>query len=170
MLYNILNEIRALWEASLCGIAAHAVLELLRMLSIFFVTHVGSETCEGFVERLRLKSVQRETMAGRKSKLDEWLVLEIEESEGAAVHGVVTELSPVKVSKNCRVRYFDRKMSDGEKSVHVVSFDPALRISLEQSRMERSGVAVINCQVKAGRGGGDKEIVATNRKKVEDSP
>ena len=45
-----------------------------------------------------------------------------------AAHGVVTELSPVKVSKrNSSVRYFDSKMSDGHKSVRVVSFDPSLR-------------------------------------------
>ena len=37
-------------------------------------------------------------MAGRKRKLDEWDVSEMEESEGATVHGVFTELSPVKVS------------------------------------------------------------------------
>ena len=38
-------------------------------------------------------------MAGQKRKLDEWDVSEIEESTGAAVHGVVTKLSPVKHSK-----------------------------------------------------------------------
>ena len=32
-------------------------------------------------------------MAGRKRKLDEWDVSEMEESEGATVHGVFTELS-----------------------------------------------------------------------------
>ena len=45
-------------------------------------------------------------MAGRKRKLDEWDVSEMEESEGATVHGVFTELSPVKVSRrNASVRY-----------------------------------------------------------------
>ena len=47
-------------------------------------------------------------MAGRKRKLDEWDVSEMEESEGATVHGVFTELSPVKVSRrNASVRYYD---------------------------------------------------------------
>ena len=65
-------------------------------------------------------------MAGKKRK-SEWDVSEAEESVGAAVHGVVTQLSPVKVSKrNPTVRYFDGKMSDGRKSVRVVSFDPSL--------------------------------------------
>ena len=48
-------------------------------------------------------------MAGRKRKLDEWDVSEMEESEGATVHGVFTELSPVKVSRrNASVRFRKR--------------------------------------------------------------
>ena len=56
-------------------------------------------------------------MAGRKRKLDEWDVSEMEESEGATVHGVFTELSSVKVSRrNASVRYYDGRMADGQKS------------------------------------------------------
>ena len=55
-------------------------------------------------------------MAGIKRKLEEWDVSDIEESAGACVHGVVTHLSPVKVSKrNSSVRYFDGKISDEHK-------------------------------------------------------
>ena len=110
-------------------------------------------------------------MAGsRKRKLDEWVVSEMEESAAAEVHGVVTELSPVKVSrKNSSVKYFDAKLSDGRKVVRLVSFDPTLRESLEQLRSEGSTVAVSNCQVKDGRDG-EKEIVATTRTKVQASP
>ena len=35
-------------------------------------------------------------MAGRKRKLDEWDVSEIEESAGVFVYGVVTKIFPVK--------------------------------------------------------------------------
>ena len=45
-----------------------------------------------------------------KRKFDEWDVSEIEDSQGAAVHGVITNLSPVKVSRrNAKVHYFDGK-------------------------------------------------------------
>ena len=55
-------------------------------------------------------------MAGKKRKLDEWDVSEIAESGGAAVHGVVTNLSPVKESKkNTSVQYFHGTISDGRK-------------------------------------------------------
>ena len=96
---------------------------------------------------------------------------EIAESGGAAVHGVVMNLSPVKESKkNTSVQYFHGTISDGRKSVRVVSFDPPLRLSLQLSRTKRSSVAVVNCQVKTGRGDSNVEIMATNRTKVEDSP
>ena len=73
-------------------------------------------------------------MAGQKRKLDEWDVSEIE-STGAAVHGVVTKLSPVKHSKrNSMVCYFDGELSDGHKRVRVISFDPSLRSVLESTR------------------------------------
>ena len=61
-------------------------------------------------------------MAGRKRKLDEWDVSEMEESEGATIHGVFTELSPVKVSRrNASVRYYDGRMADGQKSARFLN-------------------------------------------------
>ena len=49
---------------------------------------------------------------------------------------------------------------------------PSLQPSLELSRAEGSSMAILNCQVKAGRGDGsvDLEITATNHTKVEASP
>ena len=89
-------------------------------------------------------------MAGRKRKLDEWDVSEMEESEGATVHGVFTELSPVKVSRrNASVRYYDGRMADGQKSARLVCFDPALRVAMEAARTEGKSVSLVNCQVKA---------------------
>ena len=64
----------------------------------------------------------------RKVVADEWEVSEIAESKSTNVHGVVTEVSPVKKSKcNPSVKYFDGKISDGKESVHIVSFEPSLR-------------------------------------------
>ena len=114
-------------------------------------------------------------MAEKKRKL-EWDVSEAEESVGAAVHGVVTQLSPVKVSKrNPTVRYFDGKMSDGRKSVRVVSFDPSLRSAMESAHTKGSSVTLVNCHIKAVSGSsrgrdGEVEIMATTRSKVENSP
>ena len=111
-----------------------------------------------------------------KRKFDEWDVSDIEESQGAAVHGVITNLSPVKVSRrNAKVHYFDGKISDGRKSVRLVAFDPSLRSAMESSRSKGSSVRLVNCLVKAGGGSSGKvegvvEIMATSRSKVEISP
>ena len=111
-----------------------------------------------------------------KRQFDEWDVSDIEESQGAAVHGVITNLSPVKVSRrNAKVHYFDGKISDGRKSVHLVAFDPSLRSAMESSRSKGSSVRLVNCLVKAcgrssGKVEGDVEIMATSRSKVEISP
>ena len=50
-------------------------------------------------------------------------VLEIESpSADVNIHGIVTQLSSVKVSrKNDKVKYFDGSVSDGKKSMRLVS-------------------------------------------------
>lgn len=64
-------------------------------------------------------------VSSRKRKQDDWDVSDIEESQTATVHGVVTHLSPLKTSrKNAGVRYFDGKISDGKRSVRMISFEP----------------------------------------------
>ncbi len=60
---------------------------------------------------------------GKKRKVDEWDVSDMEQCSSETVHVIVTELSPVKVSrKNTSVRYFDGRMSDRRKRVRVISF------------------------------------------------
>ena len=48
-----------------------------------------------------------------------------ENCEHAVVHGVDSELSPVKQSTKNR-KYFQAQLSDGKKTIKVVGFDPAL--------------------------------------------
>ena len=58
----------------------------------------------------------------------EWDASEIEASDSACVHGIVTDLSPIKKNrKNEAVRYFQGELSDGKKFVRVISFDPSLQ-------------------------------------------
>ena len=67
--------------------------------------------------------------------------------QGVTVHGVMTELSPVKVSrKNEKIKYFSGKLSDGKKAVRVISFDAALRAKMEESRSKGSAIALVNCE------------------------
>ena len=58
-----------------------------------------------------------------------------EKRKRAKVHGVVTRLSPVKTSKNTKRQYFDAAMTDGKKSVRMVSFLPSLRETRRQTQV-----------------------------------
>ena len=59
-------------------------------------------------------------------------VSHMEEGDGAAVHGVVTDLSPIKVSRNNpEVKYFSGQLSDGVKHTQ-------LRPAMETFRQQQS--------------------------------
>ena len=95
------------------------------------------------------------------------------ESQGATVHGVVVgELSPVKDSRGkAGVRYFEGQLSDGKKTVRMVSFEPKLRSDLDRFRKSGKGVELVNCCIKRSKmsGGETLEIVAGCRSSVKPS-
>ncbi len=87
------------------------------------------------------------------------------------VHGVVTELSPVKCSTRSEVKYFTGKLSDGKSTLRMVSFDPKLRPQLLPSYNKKVAVALTDCTVKPSQSGGSLEIqAATRRTAVQASP
>jgi len=65
--------------------------------------------------------------------MNELEVSEIQPSSLANVHRVfVGSLSPIKASrKNNKVKYFEGQLSDGRKTVRVISFEPKLRGQME---------------------------------------
>lgn len=90
-------------------------------------------------------------MAGRKRKPeDDFEVSDIESPYNkVTVHGMITGLSPVKSSKkNAERKYFSAKLSDGKKTMRVISFAPKLRDEIEKSHLAESPVAFIDCQIK----------------------
>ncbi len=112
---------------------------------------------EGFTRGTRVRERERErgrtVMAaglGKRERTEQdWDVSEVEECPSATVHGVVTQVSPVKTSRrNPSVRYFDGRITDGKKSVRVVCFDPSMRSALEDARATSSSISVENCNVK----------------------
>lgn len=79
----------------------------------------------------------------------EFEVSDMEEEDGATVHGMVVELTPVKCSmNNSDVSYFAGKLSDGKKVARIISFKPELRTSLEEAKVAGTPVAIVNCRVK----------------------
>lgn len=82
-------------------------------------------------------------------------VSDIKEScDSATVHGVVVELSPVKASqKDSAKKYYTGKLSDGKKTVKLVSFDLSSHAVFDKSHANSSAVRVENCQNQAGDAG-----------------
>ena len=112
-----------------------------------------------------------------KRQLDNFAVSDInQEYSNACVHGVISELSVVKESrKNSDVKYFNAKLTDGEKSVRMVSFEPKLREVMEKAKGNKEAVMVKNCVIKESTYGSSSvaptyEIVASSRSKIELSP
>ena len=95
----------------------------------------------------------------------------VEEKKQATVHGVfVGDLSPIKVSRKCPDRkYFEANLSDGRKTIRMVSFDPNLRKTVEEAHKEKREVAVTKCSVKRGLGDAF-EIIANEKTSIVNSP
>ena len=69
-----------------------------------------------------------------KRKLEEFDVYDFKACDSAIVHGVMTELSPVKKSeRDDNVKHFSGQICDGKSSVRVFSFEPALRRAMCKS-------------------------------------
>ena len=102
-----------------------------------------------------------------KRKMDEWDVSDAKQSSSAIVHGVITQLSPIKKSKKDETKqYFNAQISDGRKSLRVVSFDPKLREALDSSLVKQQAV---NCQVKESAGSAT-ELFLNEFTEVQSSP
>ena len=111
-------------------------------------------------------------MATKKRKAEEMEVAELfTAQECVTIHGVVTELSPVKCSKkNAKIKYFDEKLTDRKKTMRMVSFQLQQRSQLQASLDAATSVALSDCQVKEGGFQKGLEIVAASRSKVLSSP
>lgn len=98
-------------------------------------------------------------------------VSEMVQGTNATVHGVVTELSPIKVSRNNpNTKYFSGKLSDGKKLARVISFQPQLRPTMEESRKEQSAIAMVNCTIQENKYDSDLEVMASSHTTIQVSP
>ena len=105
-------------------------------------------------------------------KGEEFGVSTLQEGYNVTVHGVMVEVSPIKPSKkNPDVKYFSGKISDGNKVVRMISFDPKLRTALDKSKEEKKTVALVNCNIRESKfDESGLEIVTNSCTKVEHSP
>ena len=105
-----------------------------------------------------------------KRKLEEFDASEVQNSKNATVHGIVTDLSPVKNSKkNEKVQYFKGELSDDKGCVRIISFEPSMRQPLYEFLSKKSPISVVNCEVRDIHEGG-QEILVSNTCKILTSP
>ena len=89
------------------------------------------------------------------------------------VHGVlVGQVSPIKTSrKRANVKYFEGQLSDGKKTVRLVSFDPNLHRKFEEAQKSQCSVALQNCIFKRSRpDSDDMEILVNKKSSITQSP
>jgi len=95
-------------------------------------------------------------------------VSQVASSGTGTVHSmVIGEVSPVKSSKKRpEVKYFHGQISDGIKTMGLVSFDPTLRSKLEEVQKDKGSVALQNCFIKRGRDNDDFEVHVNNKTSI----
>jgi len=99
---------------------------------------------------------------------------EIASSSCVNVHGTfVGALLPIKTSqKSSKVEYFEGQLSDGHKTIQVVSFEPKLCGQIEEAQEQKLGVALTNCSIKRSKVSGSNEfkVLLGNKTSILKSP
>ena len=107
-------------------------------------------------------------MAKRKLEFADYEEIDVIEEEigNATIHGVVTHVSPVKVSKKGH-NYFHGEVSDGRSALRFIGFVPRQQQQLKAFQQTRRSVQLNNIQVKPSqRDTGKKEILVKGSTKI----
>jgi len=80
------------------------------------------------------------------------------------------EYSLIDHERNIVTRCFHGQISDGIKTIRLVSFDPGLRAKLQEAQNDKGSVALQNCFIKKGRDNDDFEVHVNNKTSVIPSP
>ena len=99
-------------------------------------------------------------------------VSEVAYSGTGTVHGIIVgQVSPVKSSKKRPdVKYFEGQISDGVKTMRLVSFEPTLRCKVEEAQKAKRGVALQNCSFKRSGDNDDFEVHVNKKTSILPSP
>ena len=90
---------------------------------------------------------------------DEFTVGELHQSKCAKIHGVLTQLSPMKASNSGKSNYFEGKLTDGKSKVRFVGFDSKARDKLSDFHQNKEALSLSNCEVKECKYSYDLEVV-----------
>lgn len=76
----------------------------------------------------------------------------------------------MKVSKTSDMSYYFGQISDGKKSLRLVSFDTKLKNVMDQAKETNQPIVLNNCTIQESKRGYGLEIYANSQTKVSDSP
>ena len=88
----------------------------------------------------------------------------------AKLHGVITNLSPMKSSASGKNSYFEGHLADETSSLRVVGFDILKQQKLSEHQGEEDTVMLEDCEVKKACFGDGLEVVITQSTSVIPSP
>ena len=108
--------------------------------------------------------------AKRKLKLEYDDYTDMDEVGSANVHGVITQLSPIKKSKKGN-SYYNGQVCDGKNSVRFVGFATNHQKTMQDFLDNKKSIELHNCQIKRSNRDSDKmEIVLKGATKINTSP
>ena len=107
-------------------------------------------------------------MAKRKLSEEFDCVSDAGATESANIHGIVATVSPMKQGK--KAKYFEGKLTDGDKHLRIVGFQEQHRSRLAQFQKSMESVALFDCQLKHGRQSDELEVILRSSSRVTPSP
>ncbi len=111
-------------------------------------------------------------MASRKRLFDEFEdISSIDKTTtSATVHGVLTNLSPMKKSRTTDNHYFDGHLTDGVTSIRLTGFGTAQQQLLAEYSKNRTPVKLSKCQVSNSMVEGKLQVVLKTYSNIDKSP
>lgn len=91
-------------------------------------------------------------------------------SKSAKVHGVISELSPMKNTAAGTSKYFHGQLTDGKTRRRIFGFDSKIHQRLADFHQSKEAVALTNCEVKEGKYSSELELLVRKSTDVEKSP
>ena len=112
---------------------------------------------------------KREKPSHSRDSEDEFDVSNMHVSKRAKIHGVMTTLSPIKISAS-QSKYFHGELSDGKGKARFVGFDTKLHEKLADFQKKKEAVTLSDCTVNESKYSPDLEIIVKKSTQLLQSP
>ena len=91
-----------------------------------------------------------------------------EPANNASIHGVVSELSPIKKSRYSE--YFEGNVYDGQSTMRLVGFKKSQQNKMKQMMENKQPIHIDDCQIKSAQRGNRLDILLKSSSKIMKSP